>query len=91
MRLLWLYYKGSIPRYILCLELFRSGNKIGVLDSGKLDQKTRDIIIRASKKLVGMSQSEKTSWIKNHCPNALSSFKTLDADKANIVSVYKLN
>ena len=91
MQLLWLYYSGKNPRYILCLELARGDGKIYCIEVSKIDHGSRSRIIASHKTLSGLSLDRKVKWLQHNCPAAMTGFKTLIEAKASIANTYPIS
>lgn len=90
MRLLSMIYNGSTMRNMLCLELGQQDDKLCIIETSKIDEISRELIKSSSKELDKLSFGLRIAWIREHCPAAMSGYKTLLIAKAQILDTYDI-
>lgn len=90
MKLLWLLYRGRQSRYILLLELGEFNGKICGIDTKKINDRDRIVILSAAKTLENMQLRRLVAWVKRHCPGAMAGYREIFKEKAQIMSTHAI-
>lgn len=88
--MLWLYYNGKKPRYLLVLDLCGAGDKITCIETSKISAESKRRIVDAKNILDELQLDRKIVWIKEHCPEAMDGYRTLYKSKVSIINTYEL-
>lgn len=87
----WIMYQAekSKPEYRLVLALGNHNGMLCCLDS-KIDENSRQFIRENRNIIDGMDLENKLTYIKNHCSEAMKSYKTIKDENYNIVQRYTI-
>ena len=90
MRILWLLYRGKNSRYILLLELGEHNGKLCGIDTSKINDRDRAIIMSSSRSLRDMTLQKRVAWIKKHCKGAMAGYREIHKYNAQEVSAHEV-
>lgn len=91
-QLIWAkYLDGSTsPKYLLLLEVGPKNGLFGCLIADRIPQKDIEYIKKNADLYASMSSAQRSEWLKKHCPDAVTAYRTLSPAKLVVVKTYPL-